>query len=115
MSLVKRCQVLSNQADRNESGVQDPTVVAAAVAKSRLQQSSYPEVRNVSCEVRDDVLILSGRVSSYYFKQLAQALVADANGAMQVNNQVNVPPWPDSDETEAVQWRVPPRQNNSQG
>jgi hypothetical protein len=85
------------------------------VAKSRLQQSPYPEVRNVSCEVRDGVLLLSGRVSSYYFKQLAQTLVADANGVMQVNNQVNVPFWPDSDEAEAVQGRVPLRQSNSQG
>lgn len=56
-----------------------------------LQLAPYRGVRNVSCLQRGGVLILEGRVPTFYQKQLAQqiALRLVAEG-MHVDNQVRV-------------------------
>ena len=41
-------------------------------AKRRLGSLAYVELRNIVCEYHDGLLILTGKVSSYYLKQLAQ-------------------------------------------
>ncbi len=59
--------------------------------KSVLQSSSYHHIQQVSCEVNDGVLILRGRVPSYYLKQIAQTAVLDltCNGLV-IDNQMEV-------------------------
>jgi hypothetical protein len=64
---------------------------AVAGAEARLQNSAYRgELRNVFCSYRGGILTLHGRVSSYYLKQLAQALVAGLGETGDLNNQVEV-------------------------
>jgi osmotically-inducible protein OsmY len=61
-----------------------------AIAQQMLRQSSYFELRDVSCEFSGGVLTLRGRVPSYHLKQLAQASVASVPGVVEVHNRVEV-------------------------
>ncbi len=69
------------------SSLQDITTVAA---ESRLLRSPYVELRRISCEFREGILTLRGCVSSYYLKQIAQNLVGQLAGVMEIDNRVNV-------------------------
>jgi len=55
-----------------------------------LKRSSHPALRRLSVEDDGDVLIISGRVSSYYLKQLAQEAIMPVRGGLQLVNKVNV-------------------------
>jgi hypothetical protein len=48
--------------------------------------------RNLSCEFREGLLLLRGRVSSYYHKQVAQEAVLRLEAVEQVVNQIEVVP-----------------------
>jgi hypothetical protein len=62
-----------------------------AEANAVVAESSYHAVRRVSCEVRDCVLILRGRVPSFYMKQIAQTVVRHLlESGMVINNQLEV-------------------------
>jgi osmotically-inducible protein OsmY len=47
-------------------------------------------VRTISCDYDDGVLILRGRVSAYYLKQVAQAAVAELDGVLKIANHIEV-------------------------
>ena len=56
-------------------------------AQCALKQSPILDLRHVQVEHVDDALFISGSVSSFYHKQLAQEIVrAVANGASVVNS-----------------------------
>jgi osmotically-inducible protein OsmY len=61
-----------------------------AIAEARLGASSYHAVRRVHCKSDQGVLVLEGRLSTFFHKQLAQELVADIEGVKQVVNQIEV-------------------------
>jgi osmotically-inducible protein OsmY len=47
----------------------------AEEARQRLHASGYVALRKVKCECRNNVVTLSGRLPSFYLKQLAQTEV----------------------------------------
>jgi hypothetical protein len=59
-------------------------------ARVRLRQSCYHTVRSVSCRFHEGVLILDGRVPSYYLKQIAQTLVHRVPGVEELDNRLQV-------------------------
>ena len=59
-------------------------------AQARLQQSPHAALRNIDCQFEQGVLVLRGRVPSYYHKQLAQEAVAHLEGVLRVVNQIEV-------------------------
>ncbi|HEX5444494.1 MAG TPA: hypothetical protein VFW87_11715 [Pirellulales bacterium] len=61
-----------------------------AEAQRRLQNSSYPSHRRLRCSFRAGVLIVQGRVPSYYQRQMAWALVADLDGIDRFVDRVEV-------------------------
>ena len=66
----------------------DPT---AANAQQRLRASAYASaMHEVTCEAVADAMVLRGRVSSFYFKQLAQEVVRKADGARAIVNELEV-------------------------
>jgi hypothetical protein len=68
-----------------------PAESLAQQARMRLRQSVYPAVRQVSCECHGTTVVLSGKVTSYFEKQLTQTLVlAILQGAAELDNQVEV-------------------------
>lgn len=69
--------------------MQDDAVMAQAAAE--LRRSSYTALRQIECHVRDGVLTLTGRVSSYYEKQIAQTLVQFRLPNVKIQNELQVP------------------------
>ena len=85
-SLVIDCGVLGKPSF-------EPSISREEVAKAaeaRLRSSQFPDLKNVSCECDDGMLILHGRLSSYYHKQLAQETVLGVEGVVQVVNRTEV-------------------------
>lgn len=60
------------------------------IAQAALRLSGYRELSQLDCEVVDDVVILSGVVSSYYLKQVAQAAILALETARAVENRLEV-------------------------
>ncbi len=48
--------------------------------------------QHLTCEFREGLLLLRGRVSSYYYKQVAQEAVLRLDAVEQVVNQIEVNP-----------------------
>jgi osmotically-inducible protein OsmY len=69
-------------------------------AQERLQATPYLSFRDLRCDYRHGLLILRGRVESYYEKQLAQEAVVRMEGVAQVVNQLEV-----SGGDSNLQWR----------
>jgi hypothetical protein len=69
-------------------------MVASLVAQSRadqaLRQSPIPALRKLSVEETEHTVVLSGSVSSYYLKQLAQETVMPILGSRELDNRVLV-------------------------
>ena len=59
-------------------------------AEDRLRRSGYLALRDISCEVREGIARLRGRLPTHYVKQVAQAIVAKVEGVVVVMNQIEV-------------------------
>ncbi len=59
-------------------------------ARERLEATRIYELSRLHCEVQDEVLVIMGTVSSFYFKQLAQEAVKAVPGIQQILNQTDV-------------------------
>jgi hypothetical protein len=55
-----------------------------------LKSSGFPALRRLRCEVTESVVIVHGVVSSYYLKQMAQAVLQRLDGIQTVRNLVEV-------------------------
>lgn len=62
----------------------------AEAARLRLRSSPYRALRAISCDCSHGVLLLSGRLASFYYKQLAQEAVARVDGVSAVVNRIEV-------------------------
>ena len=59
-------------------------------AHERLRNSKYLELRRISCIVQGKVLCLYGVVSSYYLRQIAQAMLSGLEGVEEIYNRLEV-------------------------
>jgi osmotically-inducible protein OsmY len=86
------CAFVSSDAAYNAPASCPPTPALAIpqIAEHRLRNSSYWAVRTVSCDYHEGVLILRGRVSAYYLKQVAQTVVREMDGVQEINNFIEV-------------------------
>ncbi|MHC4399736.1 MAG: BON domain-containing protein [Planctomycetota bacterium] len=75
---------------RTDDGEHGRSRAVVKAAKECLRRSPYSRVRNVSCNYEGGVLVLRGRLPSFYHKQLAQEAVADIDGVMRVINNTEV-------------------------
>jgi hypothetical protein len=60
--------------------------------ESLYARSGYLALRQISCLILADHLILSGTLPSYYLKQLAQSLIVEVAGALPIINQIQIHP-----------------------
>lgn len=58
--------------------------------EERFRRSGYFALRDVSCDARNGVFTLRGRLPSYYLKQVAQAVAAEVEGVLRVVNRIEV-------------------------
>jgi hypothetical protein len=68
----------------------DAVTACLSAAGSRLAHSTFLELKSVSCHCDRGQLVLRGRVSSYYLKQMAQALMTDLGACCPVSNCIEV-------------------------
>jgi hypothetical protein len=61
-----------------------------AEARTRFQRSPYHELHEINCDFREGVLILRGRVPSYFIKQVAQSAVFSLEGIGEIDNRLEV-------------------------
>ena len=66
------------------------TAKIVLLADTALKSSFYASVRRLSVHGSEGCLVISGRVESYYFKQLAQEALMQLRGNLRVDNQVDV-------------------------
>ncbi|HEX3869110.1 MAG TPA: BON domain-containing protein [Pirellulales bacterium] len=59
-------------------------------ANARLRMSAYSPVRQVACAFDKGVLVLRGRLRSFFHKQIAQETVANLEGVRQIRNEIEV-------------------------
>jgi hypothetical protein len=59
-------------------------------ASHALRQSLHPAIRHLRVESDERALIISGRVTSYYLKQLAQETIMPVRGELELVNRVAV-------------------------
>jgi hypothetical protein len=59
-------------------------------AQAALANSPFYELRELLVEARDGALLISGRVTSFYHKQLAQEVVRSVCTGAAVVNSINV-------------------------
>ncbi len=59
-------------------------------ATDRLRESAFFPGSRVSCEYTAGVLLLRGRLSSYYHKQVAQEVVKRLEGVTDIVNEIEV-------------------------
>jgi hypothetical protein len=71
-----------------QHSVGTPSVVTQAA--HALRRSLHPALRRLRVETNDQALIISGRVTSYYLKQLAQETIMPVRGELELVNRVNV-------------------------
>lgn len=56
----------------------------------RLRANTYSALRSIQCTVENMVVVLSGRVPSYFLKQVAQSLAARAAPEARIVNRITV-------------------------
>ena len=66
------------------------TTLESSHAIQALRRSPLPALRKLSLEETDAVVVINGRVSSYYLKQLAQEAVMPVLGGRELRNRVAV-------------------------
>lgn len=67
-----------------------PSSLVRSQALEALRQSPIPALRKLSIEESDEMVAISGCVSSYYLKQLAQETIMPALGGRELHNRVTV-------------------------
>lgn len=67
-----------------------PTTQIISQAAHALRRSAHPALRRLSIEGTQDTIIISGKVSSYYLKQMAQETIMPHRGQHSLVNRVNV-------------------------
>lgn len=82
LSAIERPAIAETAASRN----------VQAVAQAALSACPYREVQKVTCLVSDGVLILTGTVSTFYLKQVAQTILMNIEGVNHIANALTVCP-----------------------
>ncbi len=66
------------------------SITTVEIARQALSDSPIYDLRNISVEEMGDELMLSGRVESFYHKQMAQELVRHLINGVRVVNTISV-------------------------
>jgi hypothetical protein len=73
-----------------EQPIMTSTASDSSSAAQALRQSSHPALRRLALEESDSAIVITGRVSTYYLKQMAQEAVMPMRGVRILINRVTV-------------------------
>ena len=68
----------------------DAMIVSETDIQDRFHRSPYLPLRYIECRLDDGVLVLRGRVPTFYLKQLAQTIGHSLKGIQRVVNELRV-------------------------
>ncbi len=85
---IKRRMVRRHKRQRQPAIISNDQI--KSIAQQRLQSCHNFELRRVQCDVEHGSLIIYGRVSSYYLKQLAQEFLRSLAGEYRIVNHLEV-------------------------
>jgi osmotically-inducible protein OsmY len=80
--LSQRRQAYNDEATSNAS--------LGSLVQCQFQHSPYVALRKITCSANDGILRITGRVPTFYLKQLAQAIAGSMSGVRQVVNELKV-------------------------
>ena len=66
------------------------TASVVSLAESQLRRSGHLPLSNIGCEFHQGVLILTGRLTTYYLKQMAQTAVVGLEEVEEIVNRIEV-------------------------
>ena len=72
------------------STFQPVEIPISELARQKLRQHPNRALKKISCEFKDGVLILRGRLPSFYLKQVTQEIVVRLDGIERIDNQIEV-------------------------
>lgn len=79
------------QSNKLSPGIGDPTSEErSATIQQRLRTAGDANLRRIECEYHDGVVVLRGRVPTYYVKQLAQSLLLVDPAVQAIENLIEV-------------------------
>ena len=81
---------MSTTRPKNASGIGHKTVEETAKRRMLTDCPYAFYFRDITCHYCDSVLILRGRLPTFYLKQILQTMLKDLDGVQQINNQVDV-------------------------
>jgi hypothetical protein len=90
MSRTTQTTLVANLSPQLSERWIDSTQLSVQQVQERLAQSQYPSLRQIRCESVDGSFVLWGTVSTYYTKQLAQALAGSVVGIERIKNRIVV-------------------------
>ncbi|MBX9681060.1 MAG: hypothetical protein K2X38_20070 [Gemmataceae bacterium] len=67
-----------------------PNAQVVVDAAHALKRSFYASLRRLQVEKSEDALIVTGRVPSWYLKQVAQETIMSVRGSLRLENRVFV-------------------------
>ena len=74
----------------SSSRADDSATPVEVMAKARLLESPYLELRRLACSLQGNTLHLKGPVSSFYLRQIVQTLMQGIEGVEKVVYQLDV-------------------------
>jgi osmotically-inducible protein OsmY len=77
---------ISNQTELETS----PPCAIETIAEACFRADSHTALRSISCKAERGVLVLEGKLSTFFQKQLAQEIAAHIEGVVQIVNQIEV-------------------------
>ncbi len=72
------------------STVSMPVLTLADRVRICIHSKGYPQLHAVDCESEGDSVLLSGKIESFYMKQLAQEVATRTPGVRIVQNDIQV-------------------------
>jgi osmotically-inducible protein OsmY len=66
-----------------------PSPIVAA-AQACFHESPYRTLRRISCKAEGGILVLEGRLNTFFEKQMAQEMAGRIKGVTQVDNKIEV-------------------------
>jgi osmotically-inducible protein OsmY len=68
----------------------DPIISLENQVLRTFEQLGYPQLQGIACESDGDRIRLSGKLDSFYLKQVAQSVAVKVIGVTSVDNQITV-------------------------
>ena len=75
---------------KHEISGSSPHLTIGQEVENRLHRCGYLVLRTISCDVRNGVIHLRGRVPSYYLKQIAQVIAGSIEDPRSMINDLEV-------------------------